>query len=470
MTGHLAFFVVILAVALRAVLALRNGGFDRSVISAIGLFIYGFCMWLPAYLQNQGSLDSKLQDAGFLAPPTATEFDQLAFLWATELAVLVCAEIAGAFFYGVLNRRNPRFSAVAVGIQQTAYRTSSVSGLTAPDESWRNSKKISFILLLIGFAATMLFSTSGLESRGLGGQGIQILLRTCLVSGLAMLVFFRCFSSKVCVALLLSGTAFLFISNVRSPLVVLFLAYIASEIARRRNGFSLKRSGLILGLVVLVALVGSFMSTMRANITRNYGQSVGEVLSQTLSDPLIAIYSSGIDTLDGYRFSAAIARVEPSRPSDLLLIVLTFIPRSVWPDKPNSLSVDLSAKYLGYNSSGQFLSPMGYLNLVWGSYGVALLSLFVFGLVFSMLMSRFRSTFWTCLLLVVVFRFLLGGSSFDVYYGIVLAAPVFVVKSIVDSMQRQQGQLQFRQVTPTGHRSATGWRIDAMPRAKLDSK
>ena len=440
MIGHVAFLVAILLATTRVVLALRSGGFDRSVVSAIGLFIYGFCMWLPAYLQSQGSLDSKLQAAGFLAPPTSAQFDELAYKWAAELSILVSAEIVGVFLYGALQKYRLRFAQTASGREMAAGRPSLNPGSVPIMHNWQEWKIVSVILLLVGFAATVVFSSPGLESRGSGGQGIQIMLRTCLVSGLAMIVYFRCFSNRWFVVLLMSGTVFLFISNVRSPLIVLFLAYVASEIGIRRSGFSLKRSGVLLGLIVGVALVGSFMSTMRANITRNFGLSFADVLNQTFSNPLIGIYSSGIDTLDGYRFSSAIARVEPSRVSDLLLVVLTFIPRTLWPEKPNSIGVDLSAKYLGYNSSGQFLSPIGYLNLVWGSYGVALLSFFVFGFVFAILIAKFHSTFWMCLLLVVVFRFLLGGSSFDLYYGLVLAAPVFVVKSVVASMRRQRAQ------------------------------
>ncbi len=426
MTGHILFLLVMLLAALRVFSGLKSGCFERSVISAVGLFIYGFCMWVPAYLQVHGLLDSKLQDAGFLSPPNAAEFNDLAFRWSGELAVLVLAELVVAVWLFLKQRK-----------RDTVPR--SVSSQIS--DKWVDAETVAVFLVVVGFAATILFPTPGLESRGAGGQGIQIMLRTCLVGGLAVLVYFRCFGSRLYFILLVGGVVVLALANVRSPLIVLFLAYVASEIARRREGFSARRSLTLLSLVVGVSLLGSFMSAMRANIIRNLGFQFSDVLSQTFSNPLIGIYSAGVDTLDGYRFAQAIAPYELPRPSDLMLIVTTFVPRSVWPDKPNSISVDLSAKYLGYKSSGQFLSPMGYLNLIWGSYGLALFSFFLFGLVFSALVIKFHSSFWLCILLVVVFRFLLGGSSFDIYYGLVLAIPIAIVRVIVSTLGPARGRL-----------------------------
>lgn len=421
MTGHILFMLVVLLATLRVLSGLRSGRLERSAISAAGLFIYGFCMWVPAYLQVRGALDSKLQDAGFLSPPTTSEFNDLAFRWSGELAVLVFAELIVILWLSFKARKNLAL----------------VGPVNAQNnDKWIDAETVAILLVVVGFAATIVFPTPGLESRGAGGQGIQIMLRTCLVGGLAMLVYFRCFSSRIYFFLLVGGVVVLALANVRSPLVVLFLAYVASEIARRRHGFSTRRSLTILTLVVGVSLLGSFMSAMRANIIRDLGLPFSEVISQTFRNPLIGIYSAGVDTLDGYRFSQAIAPYELPRPSDLMLILTTFVPRSIWPEKPDSISVDLSAKYLGYKSSGQFLSPMGYLNLIWGSYGLALLSFFLFSLIFSALIIKFRSSFWLCILLVVVFRFLLGGSSFDIYYGLVLAIPIALIRFAVSILRR----------------------------------
>lgn len=418
MTGQILFLLAVLLACIRVIAGLRSGCLERSTISAAGVFIYVFCMWIPAYFQVHGALDSKLQDAGFLSPPDWAEFNDLAFRWSGELVVLVLAELSVVGWLSLKKRADhARFN-----------------GLSDSD-GWDHPETVAILLVLIGFAATIAFPTPGLESRGAGGQGIQIMFRTCLVSGLAMLIYFRCFGSRLYMILTAVGIVVLALANVRSPLIVLFLAYVASEIARRRGGFSIRRSVSLLSLVAVVALLGSFMSSMRENIIRNLGYSFAEVLSRTFANPLIGIYSAGVDTLDGYRFAHSIVPYEPSRLSDLMLIVTTFVPRSMWPDKPNSLSVDLSTKYLGYKSSGQFLSPMGYLNLIWGSYGLALLSFFLFGLIFSALIIRFRSSFWLCILLVVVMRFLLGGSSFDIYYGLVLAVPVVVIKAVVSSFK-----------------------------------
>ncbi|MEW2015356.1 hypothetical protein [Rhodococcus sp. NPDC076796] len=377
-------------------------------------------MWIPAYLQERGTLESKLQTAGFLAPPTSAEFASLAFRWSLELGVIVLAEILVIWWLEIRHKKYHQKSA-----------DFGLDSRLKVDIQWSNARTIAIILILVGFVSTIVLPAPGLESRGLGGQGIQTMLRTCLVSGLALLVYFRCFQSKLYFAILIGGTTVLVLANVRSPLVVLFLAYIASEISIRRSGFSGRRSAALLILLAAVALLGSFMSTMRANITRNLGLSFSDVLSDTFGNPLIGIYQSGVDSLDGYRFSSAIAQYELPRPSDLALAITTFIPRSIWTDKPNAIGVDVSTKYLGYQSSGQFLSPVGYFNLVWGSYAMAVLSLFLISLIFAALIAKYYSSFWLCILLVVVFRFLIGGSSFDIYYGLVLVIPVVLVKCVV---------------------------------------
>ena len=169
-------------------------------------------------------------------------------------------------------------------------------------------------------------------------------------------------------------------------------------------------------------------SLLVGNTVRNQGLNASEIISTNLKNPILGIYGAGLDTLDGYRFSREIADREQGRPLDLLNIALTFVPRQIWDTKPTDFSVDMSAKYLGYRVSGQFLSPVGYLTLIFNSYFFGLLVLAILIVIYCLLSKRYFSTFWNVILLTVAFRFLIGGSSFDIYYGLTLVVPILVFR------------------------------------------
>jgi hypothetical protein len=199
-----------------------------------------------------------------------------------------------------------------------------------------------------------------------------------------------------------------------------------------RNEFQTKRRFLsVVALILLFAFAGSLMSNMRANLTRNYGYTLQQVVEQTLENPWTAPYESGLDTLDGYRFSQRILEFEEPRPSDLLAVVTTFVPRAIWPEKPEEISVDVSSRYLRYEASGQYLSPIGYLSLALGSYAASLVAIFVFAAFMSFLVWRYERRFWLVVVLLVTFRFMLGGSAFDLYYGLTIIIPILIVRFCV---------------------------------------
>ncbi|QXF82808.1 hypothetical protein SAMN04490240_1407 [Rhodococcus pyridinivorans] len=397
MGGQIALGLVVLVIYARTFRQYRARNVQNALVSGLGATMYTLCLWVPAKLQESGALTSKIFRAGVAAHPTASEIDALSWKWALELSIILFAELLVVYAYSH-HRPKPE---------------------KRPREQWL---RISICLILVGLVATIVFPAE-LESRAAEGQGIFVLLRTSLVCGLAILAFFNCFSRKSMWLLLIGGTAFLVLENVRSPLFVILIAYAAGLIVR---GVIYNRKAVVSIAVAVVVAIGfsSFMSEMRANITRNEGLSTSDIVSEMSEAPLVAAYKSGVDTLDGYRFSALVADVEPARPYDLLSPITTFIPRAVWEDKPPSISVELSSKYLGYKASGQFLSMIGFLTLATGGYGSALLLFAVFFLVASALVQVFQRRFALTIVLVVIFRILLGGSAFDIYYGLVLTVIV----------------------------------------------
>lgn len=400
------FLSVVVVLTIRGIRQVRAENAGSVAVSLIATAIYFFCMWIPSRLQEQGLVESKLDNANFLLLPTLSEISDLSIRWSVELLIVAAAEVLG---WALNARRN-------------APGTTDLNLVPLVPASTHSRELLGFVLIFVGIVATFLLPAPALEDRGSGGQGIPTLMRTFLIVGLAYVVYHRGFGKRAWWMMVLAGILLLASTGVRSPLLVVILGFIASGLPRNR--FKSPRRVLVaILLIVVFALGGSYMSNWRENVARHQGLETSQVLSKTFDAPWVQVYESGIDTLDGYRFSQYIAPLEDSRPEDLLNIVLTIVPRAIWEGKPTDLSVEMSARYLNYSASGQYLSPVGYLTLALGSYTAALLGLFIFVLVASLLIKRYLYSFVLTIILCVVMRFFLGGSSFDIYYGLTLLVP-----------------------------------------------
>ncbi|MFT4041885.1 MAG: hypothetical protein QM673_01845 [Gordonia sp. (in: high G+C Gram-positive bacteria)] len=402
MLSATVFLLTVGLISVRAWLHINRRELPKCAVSVVAAWMYVFCLWIPAILQGADRMNSKLVGPGVLAPPDATETDTLLLKWSFELCVVLVAEL---FIVVVINPK-PRI-------------TRFLGGFTG--EEWRLG---SFVLIVVGFLVLIIFPTS-LADRAAAGQGIISITRGSLVCGLAILAYYKCFGKLYLFAVLLGGIGILVLGNVRSPISVIVIAGIAGLLARRE--IYKKRwafGALVIALSAVV--VGSFMSNMRASITRHQDLSTTEIIQTMLDDPLAAPYAAGIDTLDGYRFSEFAREREAAEPLDLLSPVYTFVPRSIWPGKPDSISVRLSTKYLRYKSSGQFLSVVGYLMLATGSYGLALVMLAIGAGILAYLSVWLAGSYWTVFVYVCLFRLFLNGTSFDVYYTITLLLPTLI--------------------------------------------
>ena len=393
-------------------------------VAVVSLSIYIACLWLPAHLQAAGLIESKLERAGIARPPSMGEIDQLALRWSIELTILTFVEFL-------------------VWRTRHGANATQVHALYDIDQRWERTARL---LVIVGGMSMVIFPPLALESRAEGGQGFGTLMRTFLIVGLAVIVYYRGFGKPFNWLLLILGTVVLILGNVRSPLLVLVCAYLASEIRLGRLR-KIRRLVGVLAVIIIFALAGSVMSGLRANTARNYGYTTGEVIAQALDNPWIAPFEAGLDTLDGYRFSERIAPLEEPQPMDLFNTVLTFVPREIWKEKPSDLSVAMSSKYLNYQGSGQYLSPTGYFTLTLGSYSASLVGLGAFSLVISLLARKYAARFGYSFVLVVSIRFLLGGSSFDLYYGLTLALPTWAAYSAVTLSDRLRARRPLKAVT-----------------------
>lgn len=398
-------FVLICAVTtIRFVALCRSGKTLRGIVSMIVTLVYVLAMWVPGILQAQGRSTSKIYEQGILSLPGEGELRALTAQWTLELAVVLLSEVlALAIWDAVAARKQPK---------QTERPARSLP---------LDPAKRSFaVLFVVGIAATLLFPAPDLSDRAAGGQGVQVLLKTAITVGVALGCYHFFFRSRSYLLLVAAGATYLALGNVRSPLMVAVVAVAAGWLALERP----VRVRLVLALascVVVFALLAAYMSAMRADISRHEGMTAGNVLASTLADPLPSVYESGVDTLDGYRFAQSIDAREPAHLSDLATVLTTFVPRSIWPNKPTDLTVAISAKYLNYGASGQFLSAVGYLRLLTGNYTFALIGLFLVVFLFATLVQLTKRSFLLAVVLTVVIRFFLGGAAFDIYYGATLA-------------------------------------------------
>lgn len=400
------FLVTAVALLTFSIRQIVGGRLNRVLVTVVATSVYLFAMWIPATLQASGAIEGKLTAVGFALTPTAPEIDRYAAMWSLELAVIAASEFVA--WRVLLLRTDPNV-------------------VVASEAQWR---RVAHVLLLVGFVAFLALPGGSLDERGGGGQGLVVLFQTFLVIGLAVLAYFRCFSDLRYLAVLGVGVILLVLGGVRSPLLVILCAAVASAAARGTFRSYRRVTGLVAAVMVF-ALLASLMSAFRANTTRQYGFTTSEVVSDVFANPWTAPYEAGLDTFEGYRFSEQVADREPARPEELANVVLTLVPRAVWPEKPSSLAVDLSAKYLNYGASGQFLSTVGYLRLLTGSYAGGLVLLSVLTMAAAALSRRTFGSLWFAVILTVTVRFFIGGSSFDLYYGLVLCIPLVMALSYV---------------------------------------
>ena len=399
---HIIFLILITSNIRLILVRIRSGLTHTIVLTSISSAVYLIALWIPSQLQERNVTDSKLVKIGFLNSPSKEELTLLTWHWALEITLITATEW---IFWKITSMRN----------------------LSKPNMKYLNDIRLTLFLIISGLIFFLVIPPPSLEARGLPGQGIPVLLRTFLITGTALSIYFWFHKSRVVLALTAVSILILLSGTVRSPLMVIGLAYIARWLPKLKE-IGIKTIVFSITLVILCSFVASTMSSIRANTVRNQGLNASEIISTNLKNPILGIYGAGLDTLDGYRFSREIADREQGRPLDLLNIALTFVPRQIWDTKPTDFSVDMSAKYLGYRVSGQFLSPVGYLTLIFNSYFFGLLVLAILIVIYCLLSKRYFSTFWNVILLTVAFRFLIGGSSFDIYYGLTLVVPILVFR------------------------------------------
>lgn len=397
--NQLAFAGICCVILLRFYRLTRHNRPWNGLISALACVMYIVCLYGSARMQVADLSSTKLLGPHILPPAQAYELGGLSAGWTIELCVVLLGEILSGF---LVSSRKPWAS-----VRSFAGRAAETDVI---------ARNAALVLIGVGAISTLAFS-SDLSSRADGGQGLATILKTCLAVGLCVLTFNNFFNRRFYYLVCACGMMFLVVGAVRSPIFAVAMAFFAGKIARGEITTSALMRYSVYGLVLAIA--GGAMSNFRGDIVSGRGADFSTALSESLENPFRAIYGGGIDTLDGYRLAQFVQPNEPARPENVLVSVTTFIPRALWPDKPQDLSIDITNRYLQWSQGGIFLSLVGYLSIAFGGYIQALLALLILIIGLSAAYRKTWANFYGFAIVLMTFRLFLGGSPFDIYYCLV---------------------------------------------------
>ncbi|WP_443476762.1 hypothetical protein [Microbacterium sp. F2] len=268
------------------------------------------------------------------------------------------------------------------------------------------------------------FVTRGNDS----GDGLAVLAWWCLPVAVSVGVVFRHWGSKSLAFISIAAALLLVVSGVRSPLLLIAIAFIPRGVKAlgRSRSPALSLLAISLSLYLLLGVAGG-ISRWRGSIRAGLPESLIDSTLLSLSNPYVALTSSGIESLDGLMF-VQVLDAAPFHPSilDPLKAFLTLIPRQIYPGKPDFLSNEISSALLNFGTAGMFLSGPGYALVISGSLLGAILLFMVGGFTFRAVFSpRFGGVVGT-IATYTLLRFIMGGDAFDFYQGMTLLLIVTV--------------------------------------------
>lgn len=254
------------------------------------------------------------------------------------------------------------------------------------------------------------------------GQGLVTLLSWSVPLALAIAVLNRHWGSRrlVLISVLVFSNTVL-VSGVRSPLVLVAVAVLIRLIADgARNRRVLRTSVLIAVTVYVGAVMAIALSSWRGEVSRGHQASLVAEVARAPANPFSELAERAhIDTLDGLTLALQVdADTVGATWRDPAKVVTGFVPRKVWPEKPEWLAVSVSRRYLGVDAhAGIFLSGPGYAHIVFGGVGGVVVVFLALGTLSAFIYSRVRPLSTEALLLsYFLLRFSFGGDSFDAFH------------------------------------------------------
>lgn len=415
---HWVFLSIVSLLIARWVRNYMQGRWLDGFVSAFCALVWLYALWFSGWSQISGYTSGKVAGLAIVGELNTSEWDELAWRWAAELAVISAGEAIGE---RILKHNDDHRFRNGSAAKSTSQRANS------PETSGWYS--IALYLVVTGFIFQLLSPPSDLQQR-VGDDGFLVLLRSGLVTGVAILIAFRHFGRGWLVGVSIGAAIFLALQGVRSPLALLLVAFLVTRLSDANLQLAGQRKRTLLRAAVLTAVASiafSIISALRGNFIRDSGLSTREIVLDNVTEPLISPLTGGLDTLDGYRLSQSLMSIVPAHPWDMFKIVTTFVPRQIWSAKPGWLGVEISQNYLNYRSSAIFLSPTGYLSLVAGQWPLALLLFLTLSCLLALALHRFSGIIFRTFAIYGLFRFAIGGEAFDIYYVAALMLPVGAV-------------------------------------------
>jgi hypothetical protein len=216
-------------------------------------------------------------------------------------------------------------------------------------------------------------------------------------------------------------------TGTRSPLLLVGAYFAVATI--RRITLKPQRTRTVVKAIAAVYLFLTLLSVIslwRGHlISQGQAQpSLSSSIVKAAENPIGSLPTTAdVNTLDGAIFSQIVHADYgvQSNPSNWATALGLFVPSQLWHGKPTPLSQSLSARYLGFGTSGMFLSGVGYAWLtLYGDVGVVLWGV-AFGLVVGWLCRRVKTEapfadLFRALIVYFTIEMWFAGDSFVVYY------------------------------------------------------
>jgi hypothetical protein len=306
----------------------------------------------------------------------------------------------------------------------------------------RDERLTYLVLVVVSLAAHFATPSAGLEDRAALGHGITNVLGWGVPLAIALGIARHHWGSRtlalVSLALLLGVVLEL---GTRSPLFLVGIAIAHRLIAGAARGRRpLARVALLALLVYLAAVVAIGVSAWRYEVSHGESASLVTALGDAAANPFHDLSSRAqLDSLEGLVLSMQVDRSRVGASwLDPTKAFVNFVPRQLWPSKPQWLGPQVTQRYLDIGgNAGVFLSGPGYAWIVYGG---------VFGVIGAFLILGFgtqrlylRRTLaegGALLLSYFCLRFFFGGDAFDLFQVLGLAALLWTGRVVAGGLGR----------------------------------
>ena len=297
---------------------------------------------------------------------------------------------------------------------------------------WRVIHSRYFVILAIVFGTAARFALNSQKGGTIIGRGTQSGLGFLTTSNwllvcaiIILLADRRCFSRTFRYLLVAYCSIVTLLSFTRSPilLVVCFIAiWGAFAISRRRISFRFVVSAAAITYVSMIMI--SVISVWRGSKIHHLSFSLIDTTTRIAASPITSLpTTANVNTFDGTIFTQLLqSQGFHGSPRSWAVAVTTFVPSQLWPGKPSPLSVEVSAQYLHFGSSGMFLSGAGFASLtLYGTVG-AMLAWFIIATAVTLVIRRGVvepfDYLWCSLFVFFIVTMWFEGDAFNIYYAL----------------------------------------------------